>query len=95
MVRLRYVHGSTETVDFAFFYYLEDGINTSLLDWWLADTDFILRYEEFSEQRDEAEDSMNEEMIECWETWHNDGRVKNLSAAEEISYHEAVCYTRL
>lgn len=90
-VRLNYAHGHTEIVHFQFFCDLEDGIGTSLCDWWLSDMGFFLDYEEFKKWREVTEDSMNWDLIEFWETWHDfdyDGTIKELSAKEKLSYDE-------
>jgi len=92
VVRLNYAHGHTEIVDFQFFCDLDDGIDTSLCDWWLSDIDFFLDYEEFKEWREVTEDSMTWDLIEFWETWHDvdyDGTIKELSAKEKLSHDEA------
>jgi hypothetical protein len=89
VVRLGYVHGQSEIVDFQFFCDLDDGIDTSLCDWWLSDIGFFLDYEEFKEWRDVMEDSMTWNLIELWETWHDvdcDGAIKELSAKERLLY---------
>jgi len=89
VVRLNYAHGDTEIVDFKYFCDLDDGIDTSLCDWWLSDIDFFLDYEEFKEWRDVIEDSMTWNLIEFWETWHDvdcDGAIKELSAKEKLLY---------
>ncbi len=89
VVRLNYAHGHTEIVDFKYFCELDDGIDTSLCDWWLSDIDFFLDCEEFKEWRDVMEDSMTWNLIEFWETWHDvdcDGTVKELSAKEKLLY---------
>jgi len=91
VVRLKYMHGQSEIVDFQFFCDLDDGIDTSLCDWWLSDIDFFLDYEEFEEWRDVIEDSMTWDLIECWETWHDvdcDGTIRELSAKEELLCNE-------
>lgn len=78
-----------EIVDFQFFCDLDDGIDTSLYDWWLSDIDFCLGYEEFEEWRDATEDSMTWDLIELWETWHDvnwDGTIKKLSETERLLY---------
>ncbi|KAL8882607.1 MAG: hypothetical protein Q9215_004064 [Flavoplaca cf. flavocitrina] len=88
-VRLNYEHGHTEIVDFQFFCDLDDGIDTSLCDWWLSDIDFFLDYEEFKQWREVIEDSMTWDLIEFRETWHDvdyDGTIKELSAKEKLSY---------
>jgi len=92
VVRLHYAHNHTKIVDFQFFFDRDDGIETSLYDWWLTDTGFLLDYEEFDEWRDVTEDSMTEELIECWETWHLvncDATFIQLSAKEQLSYDAA------
>lgn len=91
VVRLKYAHGYTETVDFQFFCDLDDGIDDSLCDWWLSDIDFFLDYEEFKEWQDMTEDSMTEDLIEFWETWHDTdcyGAIRELSAKEKSAYDE-------
>jgi hypothetical protein len=91
VVELRYAYGCTEVVDFQFFVDLDDGIHTSLYDWWLSEPDFYLDYEEFEEWRDVTEDSMRWDLIEFWETWHDvdwDGTIIELSAIEQIIYDE-------
>lgn len=90
VVRLKYAHEQSEIVDFQFFCDLDDGIDTSLCDWWLSDIDFFLDYEEFEEWRDVTEDSMTWDLIEFWETWHDvdcDGTIRELSAKEEFLYN--------
>lgn len=91
VVRLNYAHGHTEIVDFQFFCDLDDGIDTSLYDWWLSDIDFLLDYKEFQEWREVTEDRMTWDLIEFWETWHDvdyDGTIKELSVKEKLSYNE-------
>ncbi|OBT88857.1 hypothetical protein VE02_01922 [Pseudogymnoascus sp. 03VT05] len=91
-VRIRFAHEErTKTVDFQFFCDLDDGINTSLCDWWLSDIDFI-DYEEFEKWRDETEDSIGWELIDFWETWVDvdcDGTTSELSAKDQILYDRA------
>jgi hypothetical protein len=92
VVRLRYAHGHTEIVDFQFLCDLDDGIYTSLYEWWLADIDFSLDYKEFKEWKDMIEDSMTWDLIEFWETWRDfdsDGGIHWLSLKEELSYSKA------
>ena len=89
VVRLPFTHGCTETVDFRFFADLDEGINTSLYEWWLSDPDFQLDYEEFDEWRGVAEDSITWDLIEFWEAWHDverDGTIVELSANEKNVY---------
>lgn len=91
VIRLNYEHGHTEIVDSQFFCDLDDGIDTSLCDWWLSDIDFFLDYEEFKEWREVTEDSITWDLIEFWETWHDvdyDGTIAELSAKEKLSYDE-------
>ncbi|KAH6684762.1 hypothetical protein B0J14DRAFT_664750 [Halenospora varia] len=91
MVRLNYTHGHTGIVDLKYFCDLDDGIDTSLCDWWLSDIDFFLDYEEFKEWQDVMEDSMTWNLIEFWETWHDvdsDGAIKELSAKEKLLYNK-------
>lgn len=47
VVRLDYAHGQMETVDFQYFRDLDNGIDTSLNEWWLADTNFFLDLQGF------------------------------------------------
>jgi len=91
VVMLNYSHGHSEIVDFHFFCDLDNGIDTSLCDWWLLDIDLVLNYEEFKEWREVTEDSMTWDLIEFWETWHDvdyDGTLKELSAKAKISHNE-------
>ena len=91
VVRLDYVHGDTEIVDFQYFCNLDDGIGTSICDWWLSDIHFFSNYEEFKEWREMTEDNITWDLIEFWETWHdvdNDGTIEELSAKERLSYDE-------
>ncbi len=91
VVRLNYAHGHTEIVDFLFFCDLDDGIDTSLCDWWLSDIDFSLDYKEFKKCQEVTEDSMAWDLIEFWKTWHDvdyDGTIKELSAKEKFSYDD-------
>ena len=91
VVELTYAHEYTEKVDFQFFCDLDDGINTSLCDWWLSDIGFFQAYEGFREWRELTEDSMTWDLIEFWETWHDvdyDGTIKELSMKEKLSYDE-------
>ena len=86
-VRLKYAHGHTEIVDSQFWGDLDDGIHTSLCDWWLSDSDFFSDYEEFKIYREVTEDSMTWDLIEFWETWHDvgyDGTIIELSAKEKF-----------
>ncbi|KIW21902.1 uncharacterized protein PV07_12688 [Cladophialophora immunda] len=91
VVRLEYLDRDTEMVDFQFFCDLDDGIDTTLYEWWLSDIDFYLDYEEFKELRDVAEDSMTWDLIEFWEAWRDfncDGTIKELSLREKLLYDE-------
>lgn len=92
IVRLNYAHGDTEIVDFQFFCDLDDGIDTSLCDWWLADIDFYENYGEFKEWREVTEDSMTWDLIDFWETWHDvgyDGTISELSGKGKLLYDVA------
>ena len=93
VVQLDYAHGHTEIVDFQYLVDLDDGINTCLYDWGLTEPELILDYEEFDEWRAVTEDSMIDDLIGFWETWHDvdcDGTVIELSAEEELSWNEAM-----
>ncbi|KXJ84777.1 hypothetical protein Micbo1qcDRAFT_154686 [Microdochium bolleyi] len=71
---------------------MENGIDTALLEWWLADTQFFLDYMYFKDRRDAMEESMLWDQIEFWETWHGvggDGKPRQLSRVEEVLYAEA------
>ncbi|KFY44824.1 hypothetical protein V495_03256 [Pseudogymnoascus sp. VKM F-4514 (FW-929)] len=86
IVRLYYRHGHTDIVDFQFVCDLEDGINTTLYDW------FSLAFVEFMDWRDRTEDMMNWEQFDCWETWYDiddDGLRTVLSAKEKVLYERA------
>lgn len=92
VVRLTYAPWRTQIVDFQFFCDLDEGVNTSLYEWWLSDLEFFLEVEEFNERRDVTEDSMAWDLIDFCETWHDvdrDGKTKELSMKERISYNEA------
>jgi len=47
---------------------LEDGINTSLYEWWLADTEFFRDYDDFKEYRDMEEERIAWDLIDFEET---------------------------
>ena len=64
VVRLDYVHGHTEIVDFQFFCDLDDGIDTSLCDWWLSDPQFFQDYEKLKKWREVTEDSIKWDLID-------------------------------
>jgi hypothetical protein len=87
VVRLKYAHGYTETVDSRFFCDLDDGIDTSLYEWWLSDIDFFLDYKEFEEWRDVTEDSIAWDMIEFGEAWHD--TIGEYSEEEKALYDKA------
>jgi hypothetical protein len=90
-VRIYFAHEKrAETVDFRFFRALDDGIKTSLCDWWLSDIDF-LDYENFKECRDETEVAIAWELIDFGETWFDvdgDGIIIEpwLSAVDQFWY---------
>ncbi|KFY89285.1 hypothetical protein V500_05822 [Pseudogymnoascus sp. VKM F-4518 (FW-2643)] len=87
-VKLQYGR-HTETVDFNFFCELEDGIETSLLDWWLADFEFYFDYEEYKEQEAAIEDNIAWEQIEFYETWHVDyDETREISEKEKLLYNK-------
>ena len=88
VVRLYYAHGCTDIVDFEFFQDLEDGIDTALCEWWLSDVDFWADCQEFYSWRDVTEEGIAWDLIDFWETWHRDGTVGELSAAEKSRYDE-------
>lgn len=91
LIRLDYAHDDTEIVAFQFFDDLDDGIDTSLNEWWLTDTDFVLDLEEFYEWREVMEDGMISDLIDFWETWHDvghDGTIGKLSARDQLSYDQ-------
>ena len=72
MVGLNYAHGSFEIVELDFFKDLDRGVDTALLDWWLADSDFASDYKEFKNWKEAMEDGMNWDLIELRETWHDE-----------------------
>ncbi|KAH7316970.1 hypothetical protein B0I35DRAFT_469389 [Stachybotrys elegans] len=47
--RLNFAHGESNTVDLQFFCDLDEGINTVLVEWWLADVDFHVDLKLFEE----------------------------------------------
>jgi hypothetical protein len=92
VVRLEYAHGYSEVVDFEFFCDLEQRIQTGLYDWWLSDIDFYLDNQEFEEWRDVIEDSMTEDLIVFWETWHGFncyGSITQISGKEKLLHNKA------
>jgi hypothetical protein len=90
MIALRYADQDViEYEDFEFWHLLEDGIDTSLYDWWLADGDSFPDYDEFDEWQDVLENDMIDDLTEFLETWHDvdcDGTVKELSAKQYSVY---------
>lgn len=83
----------SEFVDFNFFCALDDGIETALIDWWLADLDFCFENEEFQEYRGEMEDSIVWDQVEFWEVWReaNDSsqRSRHISRCE-MAYNKII-----
>ena len=91
MVRLHCTPEHTEIVDLHSFCELDDGIDTSLYEWWLSDIAFFLDYEAFKERREVIEDRISWDLIRFWEIWDDvdyDGTVKELSAKNNLSYDE-------
>lgn len=89
VVMLGWAPEHTEKVDFQFFCDLENGIETSLCDWWLSDLDFFRNCERFKEWQEGTEDSMTWDLIELWETHvGRDGTINQLSAWESSLYDE-------
>jgi hypothetical protein len=89
VVRLRYTHGYTRTVDYQFFGDLEAGIRTTLYDWWLSDIDYFLDCEAFMELRDMTKESIISDLIDLWETRQDvdcNGTLRELSAKGKLSY---------
>lgn len=80
-----------EEVDWTFFDLLHDGIDTALNEWWFADVEFDLDYQEFDEWRDEMEGLMQEELADCWQVWRSadsDGVGGSLSPRERLIYEQ-------
>lgn len=94
VVRVNYLDGRPECVNFDFFCELDDGVDTVLYDRWLADDRFFLDYEEFREQRDEIEDVITGNMMEFWEIWHDDvdydGTVREISKKAKVVYDKVM-----
>lgn len=74
MIKLIYKHQATDNpswrpqiVNFQFLCDLEEGIDTSLRDWWLEDIDLLLNYKEFKKWQDVTEDTIAWDLIEFWE----------------------------
>ncbi|KAH6641131.1 hypothetical protein F5144DRAFT_123770 [Chaetomium tenue] len=67
VVELRYAHEHCEAVEVDFFCDLDQRIGTVLMDWWLADSDFVRDYEDFQRWREAMEDNIAdiEEEIEA------------------------------
>lgn len=57
-VRLSFAHKYSATVDGEFFSDLDQGIETILCDWWLADLDFFIDLKAFGEWRDVLENRL-------------------------------------
>ncbi|KAL8991809.1 MAG: hypothetical protein Q9169_007633 [Polycauliona sp. 2 TL-2023] len=83
--KLYYAHGPTEIVDFEYWNDLQDGIDTCLYEWWLADDEFNLRYAIFDEWRDMREESMVSDFVDLWELWY---KPDHGGAEREISPEE-------
>ena len=62
-VRVSYWLGHEAHLDFEHFYWIENGIDTSIMEWWLQDTQFLLDYGDFREWAS----SLESEMEEQWE----------------------------
>jgi hypothetical protein len=74
VIVLRYADEEvTRYEDFDFWHLLEDGIDTSLYDWWLTAGNFLLDDDEFDEWRNVVEDNILDDLTEFWETWHDIG----------------------
>ncbi|CAG8982554.1 hypothetical protein HYALB_00002336 [Hymenoscyphus albidus] len=92
VLSLNYANGHIEINDSQQYSYdLEDGIDTSLHEWWLSDVDIFLSYQEFEELRDVTEDSIVWDQIDFFETWHHvhcNGIFNELSVREQLAYDE-------
>lgn len=64
-VRVSYWNGHETLLDFEHFYWIEMGINTAVLEWWLGGPYFSLAYERYCEWVSRLEDDM--EML--WEAF--------------------------
>ena len=83
--RLNYAHGHTKIVGSHFLRELDDGIKTSLYEWWIADISFIRDCDELNEWRDASEEGMTWDLIGFWETW-GDVDYDELSREEKLLY---------
>ena len=84
-------HGHSKIVNLGFFCDPEDGIDTCLCEWWLADLDFFLDCEEFQKWREVIEDSMTWDLIAFGETWgdvDSGGIIRELSMEDKLTYDE-------
>ncbi|KAJ2898051.1 hypothetical protein MKZ38_004219 [Zalerion maritima] len=94
VVRRNYTHGYAGTVDFDFFCQFANGIETVLIDWWLTDTGFLLKFKKFDKWRDAKEDGMawDNDMIAFWESWLDVGYGKLYDEAwsELSAKHEEI-----
>ncbi|KAI4262699.1 MAG: hypothetical protein L6R42_002129 [Xanthoria sp. 1 TBL-2021] len=89
VVKLHCAHGDVGIVDFQFFCDLEDGIDTCLYEWWLADIDFFQDHADFDEWRAGMEDAMIWDLIDLWESWRVvdcDETSNEPATGEEILY---------
>ena len=89
LFRLNYAPGNTKIVGSHFFREMDDGIKTSLYEWWFGDTNFIRDCDEFNEWRDVSEEGMTWDMIGFWETWR-DVDYDELSREEKLLYDEQI-----
>lgn len=88
-VTLTDVDDVAEVVYLAFFRSLHDGINTAVVEWWLADVEFVLDHQGCDVWKDETEGIMEEELADCWRVCHSigpDGAAERLSLRERLIY---------
>lgn len=71
VVRVTYPCGSSEIVDFDFFFNLDGEIETGLYDEWLEGLGFYLSLQEFEGWQDMMEDRILQDQIELWDSWHH------------------------
>ncbi|KAL1591740.1 hypothetical protein SLS60_011739 [Paraconiothyrium brasiliense] len=66
MVSASYWDREVMHLDFGHFRDIEDGIDTALYDWWLADPDFVYAYKEHCAWAIQIEEDLERE----WDFWH-------------------------
>jgi hypothetical protein len=71
--RLEY-HGIKQDswVDLDDLKFLDDGVDTVLIDWWLTSNEFVTNYEIYEEERCEIEHNISVQIEEFYDTWYDE-----------------------